>query len=61
MAIRGEAHREIERLLRDAGAKLVRSKTHHVYRFPDNSIWVVPGTPTHGGMMKNCKLFHVAQ
>lgn len=35
---------KIESILKSRGAKLVRTKKHKVWRFPDGRIWVVSGT-----------------
>lgn len=37
--------RQIESLLHENHAELVRSKKHRVYRFPDGRNWVVAGSP----------------
>lgn len=36
---------EIHELLKSNGAVLERTKKHHIWRFPDGRIWVLPGSP----------------
>ena len=46
--------KEVNKLLHDAEAVLVRQNGHKVFEFPDGAIWVTPSTPSdHRSWMNN--------
>lgn len=44
---------EVERLLKEHGAKLDRKRKHCVWKFPDGRIWVCAATPSDKRAMDN--------
>jgi hypothetical protein len=47
------SQREIEGLLKGAGAVLERKRKHCIWRFPDRRIWVVPSSPSDDRAYRN--------
>jgi predicted RNA binding protein YcfA (HicA-like mRNA interferase family) len=41
-----DARKEVETLLHEYGYKLVRQRTHYVYRSPRGDVFIIPGTPS---------------
>jgi hypothetical protein len=49
-----DPHEQVEQLLKRNGAKLLRTKKHHVYKLANGQRWTVPHTPSDTRSWQNC-------